>query len=237
MQISYTEGLALALVLAVITCIVKVHYWWAAVALSLLGLTRGVPAAFAPALVLYAIFLWRQGTLNRGRTFALAALAVWAGACGFVWPLIAGFVTGEPRAYLLTQEAWHPKLTSPPITRFVEQSANLPGGLVTATLIAAFWVVLLLWVFTHGQSEPMLRAWALAYTVYILAVMDWDWSSVRYYLLAIPVLWPLVRTGVPEYAPRQRVAVTMGSALIGIAAQWWWIRYCLIMSPEFVQQP
>lgn len=237
MQISYTEGLALTFVLTVITCVTRERFWWAALALLLLGLTRGVAVAFAPALVLYAYLLWRQGALSRRRALPLALLAVWAGLVGVIWPIIVGFVTGEPRAYFLTQQAWNPELRATPIARFLERNSDVPGGFVTAAVIAALWALLLLWLFTVGQQEPMLRAWTIAYIVYVLAVVDWNWSAVRYYLLAIPVFWPLVRAGVPEDRPRQRIAVAIAFAVIGVAAQWWWIRYCLIVSRELVQVP
>ena len=237
MQISYTEGLALALVLAVITCVTRQRYWWAALALLFLGLTRGVAVAFAPALVVYAFLLWRQGSLSRRRTVALGLLAVWSGLVGVIWPVIVGVSTGMPRAYLLTQQAWNPELTSTPIARFLERNSDMPGGVTTAAVVAAVWAVLLIWLFTLGQQEPMLRAWTIAYIVYVLAVVDWNWSAVRYYLLAIPVFWPLVRAGVPEDRPRQRVLVAVVFALVGVAAQWWWIRYCLVISRELVQVP
>ena len=237
MQISYTEGLALVLILTVITFVTDQRYFWAAGALVLLGLTRGVAVAFAPALVLYASLLWRQGSPSRRQMVPLSLLAVLAGLIGVVWPVIVGVVTGEPRAYLLTQQAWNPELASIPIARFLERNSDVPGGVVTAAVIAIVWVGLLLWLFTLGQQEPMLRAWAIAYVVYVLAVVDWNWSAVRYYLLAIPLFWPLVRAGVPEDRPRQRIAVAVTFAVVGVAAQWWWIRYCVTVSRELVQVP
>lgn len=237
MQISYTEGLALALVLTVITCVTQQRFWWAAVALLLLALTRGVAVAFAPTLVVYAFLLWRRGTLSRQLVLPLGLLAAWAGLVGVAWPAIVGLATDDSRAYLLTQQAWNPELTSTPIARFLGRNSDVPGGIVTAIVIAALWAILLLWLFTLEQQEPLLRAWAIAYIVYVLAVVDWNWSAVRYYLLAFPVFWPLVRTGAPADRSRQRVIVAAAFALIGLVAQWWWIRYCLIVSRDLVQVP
>jgi len=83
----------------------------------------------------------------------------------------------------------------------------------------------------------MLRMWAIAYVVYVLAVVDWNWSAVRYYLLAVPILWPLVQPIDGEKSPRQRIVVASVLAAFGLVMQWWWIRYCVVVSPELVQVP
>ncbi len=236
-QIAYTESLALFLVLLTISLVIDRRHGWALLTLALLGLTRGVAVAFAPALALYVVMLWRRGELSRPRLLRLGGLAAAAAATGVAWPVIAGVVTGQPRAYFLTQQAWNPELSSIPILRFVERNSDVPGGTAGAFVFAILWAAVLLWFLGLGQREPLMRAWVYAYVLYVLAVVDWNWSAVRYYLLALPVFWPLVAAAPERDNPRQRVVVAIVFALVGLALQWWWIRYCVIISPQLVQVP
>lgn len=236
LQIAYSDGMALAIVLAALLTIAARQYWWTTAALLLLGLTRGVTLAFSLALVLYGGHLWRRYQLSRRHAISLGLLAVWATLCGFCWPVLAGLATGEPGAYVLTQQAWNPGLTTIPIVRFINRLSDGPGGQIVALGVALAWSRLLLWIFTKGNSEPIAKLWSSAYIIYLLAVVDWNWSAVRYYLLALPILWPLVR--IREFSHRGwNAAVICALATAGLGTQWLWIRYAVVISPQQIQLP
>ncbi|MGO4604098.1 hypothetical protein [Terrabacter sp. 2YAF2] len=236
-QMAYAESLALALLLAYFWCVLEGRYVAAGFVLLMLALTRGVAAPLAPVMLLYAALLWRRGRLARSDAVGLLSLAAWSGALAFAWFVIVGAVTGRWDAYVLTQKAWNPELTVIPVVRFMQRNSDVPGGQVGAAVIALAWAAFLIWFLTKGQQEPLLALWTGMYVAYLLAVTDWNWSNVRYYVLALPVLWPLVGRLRGERNPMPRVIVAGAVALVGVAMQWWYIRYCVTVSRELVQVP
>ncbi|WP_344255869.1 hypothetical protein [Terrabacter carboxydivorans] len=236
-QIAYAEGLALALLLGVLLAAVTKRYAVAAGLLLLLALTRGVAAPLVPTFFLYGAYLWRKGRLARRDTIGLLSLTACAGCLTFLWFAIAALVTGRPDAYVLTQKAWNPELTVVPVIRFIDRNSDVVGGAAGAAVIVVVWAAFLIWFLTKGQKEPLLAIWSAMYVAYLLAVTDWNWSNVRYYLLALPILWPLLRPAAGEQSPAQRVAVYSLVGVLGLASQWWYIRYCMTISPQLVQVP
>ena len=105
-------------------------------------------------------------------------------------------------------------------------------------MVALAWAGMLLCLVTWKQQEPFLKIWSASYVIYLLGLLDWAWSNVRYFILTPPVLWPLLAPGVAGVDDRrQRVVVAGALAAVGVALQWWWIRYCVVVSPELVQVP
>ncbi|WP_020145240.1 hypothetical protein [Terracoccus sp. 273MFTsu3.1] len=236
-QMAYAEGLALLLLLISLWSVLARRYVLAAIVLLLLAFTRGVTAPLAPALLLYGALMWRRGRIRRKDAVALVLLATWAGLLAFAWFVTAGVVTGRWNTYVLTQKAWNPELTVIPVVRFIARNSDVAGGQIGASVIAIAWAALLIWFLTKGQKEPLLALWTGMYVAYLLAVTDWNWSNVRYYLLALPVLWPLVAPFRGERSARPRVLVACVVAAVSLAMQWWYIRYCVTISPELVQVP
>jgi hypothetical protein len=237
-QIGYSEGLAFMLALAVLLSILRRRYVWSAALILLLGLTRGVAAALVLALLLYLVHLWRRHQLSKRDGIALFLLACWSLAVGAAWAVAVGWVTGTPNAYRLTQQAWMHNVDVLPVLAFVRHNADVPGGYLGATVIALVWTALLVWLVTWRQDEPLLKAWSASYVLYLLALLDWAWSNVRYFLLTPPVLWPLLGPlNVGTDDRRQRIVVAGALGIVGLGLQWWWIRYCLVVSPELAQVP
>jgi hypothetical protein len=238
LQIAYTEAMALFLILTILYLVLTRRYGWAAAAVLPLALSRGIIAPLAPALLIYALLLWRRSWGNRRDYLSLVLLSGWAGALSFAWIFIAGSATGVPDAYRETQRAWNPSVDVPAVVRFVRESSDIPGGVVTATLVTLVFCATLVAIFTWRQHEPLLGLWTASYVLYLLALVDWNPSTIRYYLLALPVFWPVVN-GVardPKNA-RSAWAAVMVLAGTGLVLQWWWIRYTLVLSPELVQVP
>lgn len=234
---AYAEGLALLLLLTFLWLVLERRYVIAGSILVLLALSRGIAAPVAPAMAIYAFYLWRRGSLLKRDAIGLASLAVEAFLLAPIWLVIAGWTTGRWDAYTLTQKSWYSEVTVIPVLRFVHRNSDVPGGIAGAALLAAVWALCLLVFLVAGQKEPLLAAWTAMYVAFILAVTDWNWSNVRYYLLALPVFWPLMAPDKDERNPRRRIAVVCVIALIGLATQWWYIRYCVTVSKDLAQVP
>ncbi|KRF45524.1 hypothetical protein ASH01_06775 [Terrabacter sp. Soil811] len=234
-QIAYTEGLALALILAVLLSVSREKWLPAALLLPLLSLTRGVVGAMAALFAVLIAVTWLKDRRFTTNLVPLFVLTFWSALLTFVWPVTAAIVTGRPNAYVETQRSWFSEVTTIPVIRFIARNAPSMGSELTAWVVALTWTVLLIWVVTLRQPNLLLRTWSAIYVVYLLAVTDWNWSNVRYFILALPVLWPLTRPD--SGTARQRVTVGAILAIIGIASQWWYIRYCITISPQLVQVP
>lgn len=235
LQVAYTEGMALALLVAVLLAFQTRRSGLTAVLVLLLSLTRGVVLPLAAVFAIYAALRWRRGSSRRD-VLSTGALAIWAVATSFLWPAIAGFTTGEPRAYLLTQAAWNPEVSTLAVLRSVDRFSPDGGGRwIGIVLVAALSAAVVL-VLTAGQRHPLLRLWSGTYALYLLTAVDWNPTAIRYYLLAIPGVWALVYPD-SGWPTRRRIGVAATVGLLGLVTQWWWIRYSLTISPEFYQLP
>jgi len=234
-QIAYTEGMALALLVAALLAFRARRFRLTAVLVLILSLTRAVVLPLAGVFAIYALVGWRRGS-SRTEVVKTVGLAVWAGTTTFLWPAIAGLTTGEPKAYLLTQASWNPDIATLPILRFIDRvSPHAAGPWVGVVLVVAATVGVVL-ALTAGQKLLLLKVWSGTYALYLLAAVDWNSTTIRYFLLAIPGIWAPTdpSTGWPR---RHRIWIVAVAGLLGLATQWWWIRYSLTISPEFYQIP
>ena len=143
----------------------------------------------------------------------LAALAVSAVA----WPVVAGLVTGVPTAFFDVQAAWGQRPDKGPFVLWFEWAWQGKGiaGVVVLVALAATYVALVLG--RHGRWICIeARAWALAYPLYLFAVVRPITSMWRFLLLDFPLAALLasvaMRTAngqgvVPHW--RRRVAVVL----------------------------
>lgn len=235
LQIAYTEALALALLVAALLAFQARRSALTAVLVLILSLTRAVVLPLAAVFAIYAVVRWRRGS-SRAEVIQTAALAIWAMATTFLWPAIAALTTGERKAYLLTQAAWNPDIATLPVLRFIDRvTPDTSGPWIAVVLVVATTVGLVL-VLTAGQRHQLLKLWAGTYTLYLLAAVDWNTTSIRYFLLAIPGVWALTDPDI-TMPRRRRIWIVGAVGLLGLATQWWWIRYSLTISPEFYQLP
>ena len=112
----------------------------------------------------------------------------------------------------------------------------MPSAVPSLTgFLALVWVVLVLRIVTLRQPDPTLKTWSGMYSAYVLFATDWNPSALRYYLLALPVFWPLT---IPGLSPRRsRIAGVIVLAVLGLISQWWWIRYVVTLTHEGMQVP
>jgi len=80
--------------------------------------------------------------------------------------------------------------------------------------------------------SPEVRAWALAYPLYVLAVAPAALSLIRFWLLAFPLAW-CFPAGLGRSRFRHGLVATL--VIAGLSAQWYWIRHFLVLGPVEAQ--
>lgn len=237
----YTEALAVALVAWAILLLVRRRYLLVAAVSVPLGFTRGVAPALGVAALIHLVVRWREdraaGTRplegERGRVLVmLAALGVSAVA----WPVVAGVVTGRPTAFFDVQAAWGQRPDEGPFVLWFEWAWQAKGvlGVLVLVGLAATYVALVLG--RHGRWVSVeVRAWALAYPIYLFAVVRPITSMWRFLLLDFPLAALLasvaMRTAggqgvVPHW--RRRVGVVL---LLVVGGLLWWTCSLLTYTP------
>jgi hypothetical protein len=104
------------------------------------------------------------------------------------WPVVVGLVSGLPTAFFDVQAAWGQKPESGPFVLWVVwawESHGFFGVLVLVSLVATYIALIL---GRHGRWLAVeLRVWALAYPLYLLAVVRPITSMWRFLLLDFPI--------------------------------------------------
>ncbi|HEY0120007.1 MAG TPA: hypothetical protein VGC04_14625 [Cellulomonas sp.] len=236
LQTAYTESLALLLVAGALLAMVRRRYAWAAVVIVLLGLTRAVALPMAVVVVAHAGVRWwgaRKGRdeLRPRTALALAALAVLAVASGFLWPAICGWVTGDPSAYLATQESWRGLHSVTPFIGWTYVPQFWFGGtwalVVVPALVFTAAVLLAPSAFRLGRE---LHAWAAAYVVYIAAVVEPGSSVARFLILAFPL--GAATAGAVGRTRRGRAAWLAFVMVLMLGLQVLWVRQIWLFNPH-----
>jgi len=206
-----------------------------------LGFTRGVAPALAVAVLIHLVVWWREDRTaglrpldgQRAATVVmLGALAVSAVA----WPAVAGVATGVPTAFFDVQAVWGQRPDEGPFVLWFEwawQDKGLAGVVVLVALVGTYIALVL---GRHGSwISAEARAWALAYPLYLFAVVRPITSMWRFLLLDVPIAALVasvaMRTAngqrvVPHW--RRRVAVVL-VALVG--GMFWWTCTLLTYTP------
>jgi hypothetical protein len=248
LQSAYTESLGLLLVASTLLLLVRRRYLWCLVPVVLLGLTRNITLVLAPVVVLHWVAAVRRhrrpavaaedtsrapgaaavlAPVQHGR---LAVLVVACVAATAEWPLLAGVLTGDPRAYFTTLAAWPGYTESPLDPPWLHAAAGLGiGGWVgVAVLVLAF--VALLGGRTQRAWGPELWGWTVTYSAYIFLASGVTSSLVRYLMLAFPfglVLMPPAGTAADR---RARTWVVTVFCALELVAQYVWVSKFLVYS-------
>ena len=237
----YTEALAVALVAGALLLMIRRRYVLVAVVALPLGFTRGVAPALGCAALIHLVVRWREDRaagirpLHGQRAGAVVMLAA-LGVSAVAWPVLAGLVTGVPTAFFDVQAAWGQRPDKGPFVLWIEwawEGRGVAGVVVLVSLLATY-VALVLG--RHGRWISIeARAWALAYPLYLFAVVRPITSMWRFLLLDFPIAALVasvaMRTAngqsvVPHW--RRRVAVVL---LVVVGGLVWWTCSLLVYTP------
>lgn len=199
LQSGYAESLGLFLLFALLYLVDGHRYVGAALVALPLAFARPGMQAVALFLLLHAVVRVvraRHEGLAPALRMAVAPVlvAVLSGALGFVWPLLAGWATGTPDAYLLTELSWRVGAGFDParLTYFMPWIRGaivwfgMPAGpiILVNLLIAAIALPFLPFVRRVGTT---VRLWYASYLLYLLAVFFPQSSTLRLLMPVTPV--------------------------------------------------
>ncbi|WP_432488031.1 hypothetical protein [Kineococcus sp. SYSU DK018] len=194
LQVPYTEGPALALLVAFLLLLQRHRYLPAAGVALALGLTRPVAVPLSVVVVVHLLLRARDGR-RRGAVLggrdALRALVLLgaSGVAGLLWPLTAALLTGRADAYTATMGAWRSGGQVVWLRPWWDVSQYVLGavaGPVLLVVVVAGFVVLLLGRRAAALGAD-LRTWCLAYAGYLLLVLDPFTSLFRYLVFLFPL--------------------------------------------------
>jgi len=243
----YTEPLAVVLVAASLLYLMRRRYAVVAVLAVPLGFTRGVAAAMGCAALIHLVVRIREDRAAgvaplRGQRMSAALMLVVTGLSGIAWPVIVGVVSGIPTAFFDVQEAWGQKPASGPFVLWLQWAWDARGVAGVAVLVALCGTYIALILGRHGRWIPVeVRAWAVAYPLYLFAVVRPITSMWRFLLLDFPIAALLasvaMRTSTGEQIVthwRRRVAILLVPILGGLL---WWTCALLTFTPWGSQPP
>jgi hypothetical protein len=226
LQVAYTESLALLLVAGTLVLLLRRRYAAATVTVLALGFTRAVALPMLVVVVVHALVRYRAARrggdpLPPRDVVRLAVPAAAAGLSGVVWPLLCGWVTGVPDAYLQTQAAWRGRPDVVPVLPWLDVARWLwgPAAPVLLVVVVAVTVAVLLSP-PARRLGPELQAWTVAYLAYLVGVVEPGTSLVRFGLLAFPLA--AVVAGAVRRPPAARRAWLATVLVLGALAQLWW---------------
>lgn len=232
LQTTYTESLTILLVVTILMLVRARRYWWVAVALVLLALSRNVVMAMAPVIIAHAVVRHRTegDAFGRHDRILLGGLTIGSVALAGLWPVVIGLVTRTPDGYGQTMQAWRigSELKIGSWWSYLTFAYGWVGAAFGIVVVATFaWFML-----THRTWRwgPEIWGWAGAYPAYQLLVTNTGPSRLRYAILAFPftlfIAWFL------RLKPwrRWKMIGLAGVVVLGLAQQVWWLQNYLIVS-------
>jgi hypothetical protein len=231
-QVGYAETLNLLWLFCAIWCVMRRRYGWLYLLIPLMAFTRPGVLAFSLFLALFGIWRWwnRRREPLGGREIAhIIVLGLLAAVTGFAWQLIAGWVTGDPGAYLSTELAWRRNwilgdASFAPFDAFAAGIQfwfgtmwHLPvaWGYVAVGAVVVALACALLFLPQVKRLGVEIRLWSASYLFYLLLVF-FPQSSLFRLLVPLSPLWGAFAV------PRSRVW-RIGVLVACLAGQWWWI--------------
>ena len=241
LMMPYTEALACVLVAMALLQLMRRHYAAVGAIALVLGFTRGVAPALAAAALAHLVIRWREDRLAgvdplRGQRLTAAVMLGATAVSAVAWPVLVGVVSGLPRAFFDVQAAWGQQPDRGPFVLWVTWAWDERGLFGVAVLVALVGTYIALVLGRHGRWLAIeLRTWALAYPLYLMAVVRPITSMWRFLLLDFPIAALVasvaMRTStgasvVPHW--RRRVAVVVVALVVGI---FWFTAALLTFTP------
>ena len=241
LQATYSESTALLVLLGCLWLLGRRRYGWLILGGLLLGLARPIGLPLAAVIVLHGWLRLRGGAVGRagapapsvvGRVGAPAPYRDpfpvrerwWCGAAavgalvGFaLWPAIGALVTGDLGVYTQTQRTWYDHRD---VGTWPSWLAHLlPPDLVGLAGLLILAVAVALVAGRWGRRWGELRLWSPIYVLYLMAATRPIPSIVRFLMLTGVPWFP-----VPSRPRRWGVPVLVLAAVVGVVAQWVWLR-------------
>ncbi|NNM46350.1 hypothetical protein [Knoellia koreensis] len=241
LQAGYAESLTIALVLACLRLLQCGRFALLCLSLALLGLARPVSLPMAVVVSVWvAGARWSRADRAAGpRTppSAWAATGVAWLAVG-LWPGVVGLANGSLGSYLQTQSAW-------PVNGGLDAGwANWVYQGARSTPVTVLCGLILVGTAVTVAARPAarawggeLRAWAVAYPLFILLATRPGPSVARLLLPAVVIFWPWP-TPDSQVRVSMRLWMPLGAvAAVGIVCQWWWVGHVFTISTSPEVQP
>ncbi|WP_232679645.1 hypothetical protein [Nocardioides sp. R-C-SC26] len=241
LQFAYTESYSMLLLLAYLLLLVRERWWGAGMVALALGLTRPIALPLVIVVLAALALRWharRIRPIGRREGAAMLGAAALTGGSGLLWTTLAWWGTGERDAYPRTMTAWRGVDEIQPFRPWLnaiewawtyhDRIWVLPA---LAMMAAALFVLVTLVPRVAPRIDVRLRVWCLAYTLYLLAVVDGTTSIFRYLLPLFPLAIVLVGAARGRVRPVALWSLTAFWVLVGIAGQIGWIRWLVLFSP------
>lgn len=233
--VPYSEALALVLIAGALLLVMRRRYGLAALAVVALGFTRAIAPAMGIVILVHLVARWREeraaGPLFAGERVRLAALVGAVLASAAAWPVTVGLSTGRATAFFDVQATWGQQPDRGPFVLWLAWAWEERGLFGVALIVGIVAAYLSLVLGRHGRWLPLeVRAWALAYPLYLLAVVRPITSMWRFLLLDFPlaaiVASVAMRTSaggsiVPHW--RRRVTLILLPLIAGML--WWTVTF------------
>ncbi|GAA1232387.1 mannosyltransferase family protein [Oryzihumus leptocrescens] len=190
LQVAYTEALAVVLLLAFFFLLLRRRYLWASVAVLALGFTRAVAPPVGLVVALHLFLRWRREgrAFLPGQRVSAAVLLVSTAVSAVAWPLMVGVATGRMSAFFEVQAAWGQRPDKGPFVAWLTWAWDHMGVAGVLLLIGIVASYLSLVLGRHGRwLAPEVRAWAVVYPLYLLAVVRPITSMWRFLILDFPL--------------------------------------------------
>ncbi len=225
----YTEALAAVLIAASLLLLMRQQYLGVAAVVLLLGYTRGVAAAIGLAVLAHLWVRWREEREAGMAPFAHARVRILVmmaavGVSGVAWPVTVGYLSGLPDAFFRVQAAWGQRPDQGPFVLWFDWAWQSGGLLAVVVMVGLVATYLALVIGRHGAWLPIeVRMWALAYPLYLFAVVRPITSMWRFLLLDFPIAALVASVAMRTSTGgsvvrhwRRRVAVVVVLVVIGV---------------------
>lgn len=229
-QVGYAEALHFWMLTALLRLMVARQWYTMLPLIFIASFTRPTGLAWAFTLALYIGYrywncYWKEReAFHMREQRAVWVAAIFSGIMGLAWLIIAGIVTGHPRAYLETEYAWRRHYTGDketlPFTPWFHGADFWFGQPVGTIVVLVILVGVALWLSSRvlNRFGIEIRLWAIAYFSYIFAVFFPQSSTFRMIMPMFPaIVAPLALPRSPVYR--------VGAIICSLLAQIVWIHW------------